>query len=255
MKKNKNEKAEIVYNQIANKYKQSKLLPFRIYVEKYTFFQLLGELKNKSVLDLACGEGIYTREIKKKGATIVYGVDISPKMIELAETEEKKNPLDIKYKVADVAEMKKIEEFDIVCATYLLNYANTKDKLRAFAKAIYSNLKSGGKFVCINDNINQHPDFYSLSRKYGFIKSASSVDQKEGDEITYTFLDENGNQDFSFNNYYLHSATYETIFKEIGFASFKWIMPQLSLEIDEKDKSFWNDFLQHPPIIGIEACK
>ncbi len=248
--------AEIVYNQIADKYKQSKILPFRIHVEKYSFFKLLGDMNHKNVLDLACGEGIYTREIKNRGAEIVYGVDISPKMIELAQSEEEKTNLGIKYKVMDVATMGKIQPFDIVCATYLLNYARTKDQLVAFVQSIYDNLKPEGRFVSINDNVAQPVELYSLMRTYGFVKSSVSTRQ-EGDAVTYTFLDEQGNDDFSFNNYYLKPETYQSVFREIGFSSFRWIAPQLSPEesIRNNKDGFWDDFFKIPPIIGIEAVK
>ena len=45
------------------------------------------------VLDLACGEGVYTRQFKREGAVAVTGVDISPGMIALAEVEEQAEPL------------------------------------------------------------------------------------------------------------------------------------------------------------------
>jgi hypothetical protein len=31
---------------------------------RYTFLRLIGDLRGKSVLDLACGEGYYTRELR-----------------------------------------------------------------------------------------------------------------------------------------------------------------------------------------------
>ena len=43
------------YDRIAEKYRDSKLLPFRDYIESYTLFKLAGNLAGKSVLDLACG--------------------------------------------------------------------------------------------------------------------------------------------------------------------------------------------------------
>ena len=37
------------------------------------------------MLDLACGEGIYARQFKRAGASVVTGVDVSQEMIALAE--------------------------------------------------------------------------------------------------------------------------------------------------------------------------
>lgn len=83
------------YDTIAQQYKKSKELPFRLHIEAYTFFNLLGDLGGKSLLDLACGEGFYTRQFKQKGAARVVGVDNSEKMIELARQQEASEPLSI----------------------------------------------------------------------------------------------------------------------------------------------------------------
>jgi toxoflavin synthase len=45
-------------------------------------------LVRTSVLDLACGEGFYTRLLRQTGAGRVVGVDLSAGMIALARQEE-----------------------------------------------------------------------------------------------------------------------------------------------------------------------
>jgi ubiquinone/menaquinone biosynthesis C-methylase UbiE len=49
------------YNKIAKEYQASKIQPWQKYVEVHSLFKLAGDLTNKSVLDLACGDGFYTR--------------------------------------------------------------------------------------------------------------------------------------------------------------------------------------------------
>jgi ubiquinone/menaquinone biosynthesis C-methylase UbiE len=89
------------YDEIAHEYRDSKLLPFRDYAESYSLFRLIGKLDGKTVLDLACGEGHYTRRLKQAGAARVLGVDISPEMIKLAEDSETTTPLGCQYQVED----------------------------------------------------------------------------------------------------------------------------------------------------------
>src|SRR5689334_16907404 len=113
------------YDTIAQEYKKSNELPFRKYIEAYTFFNLLGEIAGKSVLDLACGDGFYTRQFQLQGAAKVVGVDKSAKMIELAKQQVSVTP-NIEYIIADVLELGAIGSFDLVAAAYLLNYAQTK---------------------------------------------------------------------------------------------------------------------------------
>ncbi len=62
------------YDRIAEEYKKSKELLCRLH-EAYTFFNMLGDIALKSILDLACGEGFYTRKFRHKGAARVVGVD------------------------------------------------------------------------------------------------------------------------------------------------------------------------------------
>lgn len=55
---------ESEYDAIAGAYKDSKQLSFRQYIEEYTLFEMLGDISGEKVLDLACGEGFYTRKLK-----------------------------------------------------------------------------------------------------------------------------------------------------------------------------------------------
>ena len=61
------------YDAIAEAYQDSKRLPFREYVERYTLFDMLGDVRGKAVLDVACGEGSYTRLLKQAGGRGGHG--------------------------------------------------------------------------------------------------------------------------------------------------------------------------------------
>ena len=81
------------YNPIAGEYKQSKLQPWRTHIECFSLMELVGDLSRLSVLDVACGEGYYTRLLRRRGAEAALGVDLSTGMIELARA-LKKTPID-----------------------------------------------------------------------------------------------------------------------------------------------------------------
>ena len=66
------------YDAIAERYRESKWLPFRHYIERRTIAALLGDLGHRTVLDLACGEGVYAREFKRTGA--VAGIDVDDRV-------------------------------------------------------------------------------------------------------------------------------------------------------------------------------
>ena len=89
------------YDLIAEQYKRSKVTPWRTYIEQYTLLELLGDVRGKSILDLACGEGYYSRIFKRQGASRVLGVDLSSKMIDLARASERESQLGVEYVVGD----------------------------------------------------------------------------------------------------------------------------------------------------------
>jgi predicted RNA methylase len=66
------------YDAIADEYAASKLLPWRVQVEQPTLFGLIGDVRGRSVLDLACGDGIYARTLADRGAARVHGVACLP---------------------------------------------------------------------------------------------------------------------------------------------------------------------------------
>ena len=105
------------YNNIAEQYSDSKQSDVVRFVESPTFFKLIGDVQGKSVLDLACGDGFYTRQLQQLGATTVVGVDISSAMIDLANAIESKAPQSIRYVCADVAELPELGTFDTVVNT------------------------------------------------------------------------------------------------------------------------------------------
>jgi toxoflavin synthase len=90
------------YNVIAPVYRETKSLPIKQYSETFTFFQVLKSVCGLAVLDVACGDGYYTRAMKRQGASHVIGVDRSHMMITYAQREEEAHPLGIEYVVGDV---------------------------------------------------------------------------------------------------------------------------------------------------------
>jgi 2-polyprenyl-3-methyl-5-hydroxy-6-metoxy-1,4-benzoquinol methylase len=161
------------YDRISREYQLSKLQPWRKYVEAHTFFKLAGDLTNKYILDLACGDGFYTRQLKLRGAANVEGVDISKEMIQLARGSEEKSPLGITYHIQDVLNLKLNNKFDLITASYLLNYAKNVEELTQFGKVISEHLNPGGRFITINSNPDYQAPVNTL-RKYGFTRENES---------------------------------------------------------------------------------
>jgi SAM-dependent methyltransferase len=65
------------------------------------------------VLDLACGIGRHSLELRRRGFEVV-GVDISPDLLEMAEREAAEQSLEVSFMQADLRELDLSDEFDIV---------------------------------------------------------------------------------------------------------------------------------------------
>jgi toxoflavin synthase len=242
---------ETDYNRISREYQLSKLQPWRQFVEAYTFFKLAGDLSNKKILDLACGDGFYTRQLKLRGAAEVEGVDISKGMIQLARESEEKNPLGVVYHVQDVLNLKLNKKYDLITASYLLNYARNIEELTEFAKAISAHLNPGGSFITINSNPDYQAPVSSL-RKYGFTRENES--RFEGAKIIYRFYHENGSH-IEVVNYHLEKPTHEIALKQAGFTKINWHPLELSSVFEnELDIDYWRSILDTQPVIGL-TCK
>jgi toxoflavin synthase len=239
------------YDLIAEQYKRSKLTPWRTYIERYTLLELLGDVRGKSILDLACGEGFYSRIFKRQGAARVLGVDLSSRMVDLARASEGESRLGVEYAVGDATAFEPDDTFDIVTAAYLLNYADTPEKLLAMCQTVSRSLRPGGRFVTVNNNPSQAPERFAAAKKYGFVKSIREP-LRAGTPITYTIF-QNGSS-FSFDNYYLSLDTHEQALAAVGLRDVEWVRPRLSPEWSE-DPAFWDDFFEDPSVIFLQCRK
>jgi ubiquinone/menaquinone biosynthesis C-methylase UbiE len=132
------------YDPIAEQYKRSKQQPWRTFIECFTLMELIGDPRGMAVLDVACGEGFYTRILRQRGAARVTGIDLSRGMVDLARRQEAQHELAIEYVVADARELSSIHESDLVLAAYLLNYARNRDELQEMRHGVARSLRRGG---------------------------------------------------------------------------------------------------------------
>lgn len=241
------------YDPIAEQYQRSKQQPWRTYIEAHTLMQLVGDPAGKSVLDVACGEGFYTRMIKQRGAARVTGVDLSSGMIELARRQEAVHQQGIEYVVADARNFSPVDKYDLVVAAYLLNYAQTRGELQAMCTGIARCLKPGGRFVTVNSSPLLHFPSAPSYRKYGFETSVGG-DWREGAPIRWKF--HLGDGVFEIENYFLDVAIHEDAFHQARLSEVRWHAPRLSPDaLGDFDASFWTTFLEHPPVTFIECVK
>src|SRR5262249_39224115 len=110
-----------------------------------TLLELAGDVLGREVCDLACGQGIASRELARRGARVV-GVDLSPLLLEIARHEEEAVPLGIAYLRDDAHALVSFadDRFDMVtCNLALMDIPD----LSAVFLTVHRVLRSGGAFV------------------------------------------------------------------------------------------------------------
>jgi 2-polyprenyl-3-methyl-5-hydroxy-6-metoxy-1,4-benzoquinol methylase len=118
---------------------------FRDELNNPGMFQLIGNVKDHLVLDVACGEGYNTRILARKGATVT-GIDLSKKLIKHAKSQEEKDRLGISYSVSDSTDLSRFpaRRFDLVtCFMALMDIENYDAAIREIARI----MKDEGRFI------------------------------------------------------------------------------------------------------------
>lgn len=241
------------YDPIADLYRLAKQQPWRTHVEAFTLMGLIGDPSGKAVLDVACGEGFYTRMIRQRGAAKATGIDLSAGMVELAQKQEAGHRLGIDYLVGDARNLDMPTQFDLVVAAYLLNYSRNREELLSMCAGIARCLKPGGRFVMVNSNPATHFPSAPSFRKYGF-EAAATGEWDEGCPIRWTFHLESGS--FDVENYYLDTAAHDDALRSAGFRDVAWHGPRLSPEGEaEFGAAFWSELLGRCPVAFMDCVR
>ncbi len=112
-------------------------------LEKPAFLELLGDIKNKSILDLGCGDAKFGSELLEKGCATYLGVEPSSKMLEYARKNLANTKCEVEQATIETWSYP-AEQFDMVVSRLALHYVENLDE--AFQN-IYKTLKPGGRFV------------------------------------------------------------------------------------------------------------
>ena len=242
------------YEGVADSYDQTfKLLPSREHVEAFSLYRLLGDLSGRSVLDLACGTGIFTRAIHRWGAARVVGVDISEDMVRVARAHEADAPLGLEYVVGDAAALDAIGQFDCVVGIFLLGYANSRDMLVQMGKSAARNLRPGGRFIAeiAHPDLSRTPGYY---RKYG-IEFFIHDDVEDGDEMYFSLVVGNTVTP-RLTGFYWTLGAVASAMEEAGFSELRWVTPELSEQgRTQHGDAFWDDYMRKLPGIFLECTR
>lgn len=141
--------------------------------------RLLGDVTGKKILDLACGQGVFSRELRARGA-FVTGVDIGKELIAIAESKnesiKEKGTHKIVYHATSADDLYMIKDASVdrvVCVLALQNIENLTKSISEASRV----LTKDGSFVFVLN----HPAFRN-PRKSGW-------GYNESEQIQYRRVD------------------------------------------------------------------
>jgi len=229
-------KTREIYDDIVFDYGAIKSCIYKAKYEEPAFWEALGEISGKNILDLACGSGFYTRSMKLKGANTVVGVDISDPMILEAKRQEEQSTLDIQYYVGDAKaySYKSDACFDVVTAQYLLCYAESKEALKQFCQTAYKNTKSGGgRFLTLNTVLDETKSQLDLSLGYQIILEHTNAQDDgtapDGVRAQIILFSADMKSKCSLPIYMWSFSTIKDVLSEVGFKDIEELTPLQSV--------------------------
>lgn len=136
--------AQDAYDQLADAY-AAKIVtkPHNAYYERPATLSLLSKVKDKRVLDVGCGPGVYAEILIRMGAEVV-ALDANPKMVAFAQARLGDKVRVIQASLEEPLEFFKDESFDLVLAPLVMDYIRN---WRATFNEFYRILRAGGTLV------------------------------------------------------------------------------------------------------------
>lgn len=151
------------YDKFAKEYiaMRGNMFKRKMNAELPAMLELVGNLKNQTLLDLGCGFGDYAKIYSEKGAKVT-AIDNSKKEIEHAET---LNIPDVKFMVYDIRNKLPFEDssFDIITSSLVFDHL---EDLKSLFKDCHRILKNKGMMVFSITN----PVFFQEKSLVGKIK-------------------------------------------------------------------------------------
>lgn len=125
-------------------------------IEVPAMIKIIGNVKNKVILDMGCGFGDHSKKLSQKGAKKIIGFDLSKKLVKFA---NEQNIPNCEFEIGNMNKKLKYKSnsFDIVFSSLAFHYIKNLNKLFSEISRV---LKNKGLFIFstghpISDLINQ----------------------------------------------------------------------------------------------------
>jgi SAM-dependent methyltransferase len=227
------------YDALGAVYERAKHIPTGL-AERATLLSAVGDLRGKSVLDVACGTGFYARLFHDLGATGVVGVDSAGEMIGYARHVESREPRGITYEQHDATTLPVLGEFDVVTAVWLLGYADDEAALDAMIGNLTANLAAGGRLVVLVPNPDAEWDLLGQYGRYGYeITPTGPMNLKQPVRVHVL-----GDPSFEFDSFYWERGVFDAALSRAGLVNVTR-QPAVTPD-DDRSEEFWGPLRKCP---------
>lgn len=246
---------QALYNGTATHWVRGEPSSLSDFTARPAIMEMCAPIHGQRILDLGCGEGYCSRELRRRGAASVLGIDLSQSMIEAAQSQEEQDNLGITYQVGCATDLCQYtrDRFDLVVAVFLFNYL-TVAQTQACMTEIFQALHPGGRFVFSIP----HPTFpYMRQAEFPFYFKV------EGDSY-FSGRDRQcpgqiWKRDGSWLEVQLIHKTLQDFFEALQTAGFKTMPTLRELRVQpehvELDPDFFGPLVDYPLHMAIEVCK
>ena len=232
------EKVKQAYNQLAQNY--NKLIdhkPHNAYYDRPNTLGLLENVKNKSILDAACGPGKYAEILLSKNAQVT-GFDFSPEMIKIAKQRNNNQGNFFVHDLSKPLTMIKDKSFDFVLSALALHYI---EDWSLTIEEFHRILKPNGQLIISIE----HPFF-----EYNYYKS-SNYFKKEPVKCVWKGF----GQPIEINSYRRSLNDCISPLTDNGFYIDKLIEPKPLDEFKKLDPKHYKELNEFPAFMCIRAVK
>ena len=96
--------------------------------------EMLGDIKDATILDVGCGSGVYSIQLAKRGASVT-GIDFSPKMIALAQAKSAAEKCHVDFRIDDFLGRRFNQCFDYLLFMGVFDYLGKEQAQQFVQKA------------------------------------------------------------------------------------------------------------------------
>ncbi len=233
-----------IYNKFSKEYHKELLREnyWHRYIEKPAISSLLRDIvKNKKVLDLGCGSGIFSNEISTRWRAEVTGIDLSNGLIKIAEENYPK----INFFVGNAQKTPfKDNSFDVITSSLMIHYFKN---LRPLFKEVSRILKRRGIFV-----FSMHHPIKEVIHKLNIkrIKGSLFTSYFNNDKYIWTLH----NRLTLVSYHHTFEAIIEALY-ETGFYIERLLEPVSLKAGKKKNKKMYERSINRPTFLVIRAVK